>query len=374
VIAWRPAIGWLLAAATFVVSFAFSYGPSSLRMSFPAALAVSAGAAAAVWLSGVRPIAGLAVATIVTCALPVFDSTFDAMGLVIVLVGFQASMRSTLPAWLLVIVVLGALTVNEVWTRWAFDRPFFEPSLINPALMTALAVGLGLQSRRVLEQNSELVRFHEESKRVAVVDERRRIARDVHDVAAHHLSALVVRNQLARRVGSVQALTDAADFSADTAGEALESLRQVVRVLSADDDAPLDPQPTFADIDAVIERMRSAGLEVERRAGDVPTATRDVQIAVVRIAQEALANVLRHRGPGRAWLDLGVDGDDVTLTVEDDGPATIGAGDLGTRRGVEGRGLIGMRERAEACGGRLTVGPSNRGGWRVAAVLPMVRS
>lgn len=381
-ISWRPTVGRLLAAITFVVSFAFSYGPSALKMSLPVAAVVAFLAAATVLLSGSRPVSGLVVAAVLTGLLPVIDSTFDAMALVIVLVGFQASARSPLPPWVLVAAVFGMLTVNEVWTRLAFDRSFAEPSVVNPVLMTALAVGLGLQSRKVVDQHRELARLHVEAERAAVLEERRRIARDVHDIAAHHLSALVVRNQLARRVGSPEALEAAAVFTSDTAAETLNSLRRVVGVLSANDDAPHEPQPTLDELDRVVDRMRSAGLTVERRTSLSATASLEVQMTIVRIAQEALANVLRHRGPGRAWVELDLDGDHVVLTVDDDGPDPSARSSAEDERRTTviarpddepaaGRGLIGMKERAQACGGSLDVGRSSRGGWRVSARLPV---
>jgi len=185
----RPTVARLLAAITFVVSFAFSYGPDALKMSLPVAAIVALLASATVLLSGSRPVAALIVAAVLTGLLPVIDSTFDAMALVIVLVGFQASARSPLPPWVLVGSVLGMLTVNEVWTRLAFDRSFAEPSVVNPVLMTALAVGLGLQSRKVVDQHRELARLHVEAERAAVLEERRRIARGDQPapVTLHHI-------------------------------------------------------------------------------------------------------------------------------------------------------------------------------------------
>ena len=136
----------------------------------------------------------------------------------------------------------------------------------------------------------------------AVLSERQRIARDLHDVAAHHLSALVVQNRLALRISTADSLAEAADFSAQTAGEALDALRKVVGVLS--NDSPLEPQPTLAELNPMFVRLAKAGLVVHRSTGaDVAGLRRDVELAVVRITQEALTNVLRHRGPGQAWFD-----------------------------------------------------------------------
>lgn len=360
-----------LTIVTFVVSFVFSYGPGALRMSLPGATAISVAAAGSVWLSRHRPVAALVVAVALALGLPLFESTFEAMDLVVVLVVFRAATDTALPPWVLATVSLVALTVNDAWQRIAFGEPFAEPSILYPLLLTALAVGLGLQSRQVRAQHAELVALRDADRRRAVSDERRRIARDLHDVAAHHLSALVVRNKLARRIATADALEGAALFTAQTAADTLDSLRQVVHVLNTDDAPPLAPSPSFADIDGVIARMEAAGLQIQRIPLDLPPAAREVEVAVVRIAQEALANVLRHRGPGRCWLALGRRGGAIALTVEDDGPPPWSP-DVAERSWDRpgSYGLIGMRERAEACGGQLVVGPSPRGGWMVSALLP----
>jgi signal transduction histidine kinase len=116
--------------------------------------------------------------------------------------------------------------------------------------------------------------------------------------------------------------------------------------------------------------MRQAGLVVHAdvtRSGESPPA---VNIAGIRIVQEALANVLRHRGPGPAWLSVTERKDHLEVIVEDDGdqpPNTDASPQLGTGTGT---GLLGMRERAEGCGGRLDIETSDVGGWRIRAVLP----
>lgn len=367
----HPLLGAVLTGTTFVVSFAFSYGPDALTMSLPGALAISATAAGSVWLSGRRPVGALVVVVALALALPVIGSTFEVLDLVVVLVVFRAAMDTRLPPWVLATAGLVALTVNDAWQRVAFEESFARPSVLYPLLLTALCVGLGLQSRQVRAQHAELVALRDADRRWAVSDERRRIARDLHDVAAHHLSALVVRNKLARRIDTVDALEEAALFTARTATETLDSLRQVVHVLNTESGPPLAPSPSLADMDRVVTTMEAAGLRIERPASTVSVTSREVEVAVVRIAQEAMANVLRHRGPGRCWLDLGCRGDSIELTVEDDGPSTWRA-DVAARSWHRhgSYGLLGMRERAEACGGHLVVGPSARGGWRVSAVLP----
>jgi signal transduction histidine kinase len=368
---WRQGVASTLAAITFVVAFAFTYGPDAIRMDLGPALLVSLVSAGAVWLSGVKPSAGFVVALVATGVLIATRSTFDAMPLVLVFVGFQALMRTSRSPWLLGGSLLVAMTANDLWSRHLLGRPFAETSITFPALMTALVVGLGLQSRRVRVQHAELASLREVERARAVVDERRRIARDVHDIAAHHLSALVVRNKIARRLDTHQALQEAADFSADTAATALDSLRQVVRVLSTEPTAPMAPQPSLSDIDDVMQRMASAGLEITKDIDTTVPVRRETEVAIVRILQEALANVLRHRGPGEAWVKLGTQSGRVELAIEDDGPTTWSGdtSDLSRHHGG-GHGLIGMRERSEACGGSFSLSRSPRGGWLVAVSLP----
>ena len=370
-IGWHPWVGRVLAAVTFAVTLAFAVGPEAADMGWPASVFVASACAVTVWLSAVRPRAALLLAAATTAALPVVRSTFGAMDLVVVLVGFQAAMHSKLPPWVVASAVFAMLTVNDVWLRSESHQSYMSPSVLYPVLLTALSVGLGLQSRRVLEQHRELIALHDADRLRAVSDERRRIARDLHDIAAHHLSALVVRNKLARRVGTTEALDRAAEFSSETAADALDALRRVVQVLSTGAAAPFDPQPSIADLDAVVRRVGEAGLAVDWQTERTAELPRDVEIAVVRIAQEALANVLQHRGPGRAWLTVAGRGDQLVVTVEDDGPTAWRpevADPHWHRPGSHG--IVGMRERAEACGGRFTVGASPLGGWRVSAELP----
>lgn len=187
----------VLPAVTFALSFAFAYGPEALRMSLPAALAVSAAAAAVVWLSGRRPGAALAAVVALAVALPVLRSTFQGLDLVVALAVFRAAADSRLRPVLPAVAGLVALTVNDVWQRVALDLPFATPGVLLPALLTALAVGLGLQTRRVRAQHAELVALREADRHRAVSEQRRRIARDLHDVAAHHLTAVVVRTKVA---------------------------------------------------------------------------------------------------------------------------------------------------------------------------------
>lgn len=361
-----------LAVATFSVALLFSYGPQAPKMMLPAALGVSLMAAAAALLSGYRPVIAVAVVTVLTGLVPIVDANLQVLDLVIVLVIFRASLLTDVKPWILAVVAFSDLTVNDAWQRVTFHQGWMEPSVLYPGLLTALSVGLGLQSRRVRVQNHELSTLREADRQLAASEERRRIARDLHDIAAHHLTALIVRNRLAVRVNTTEAFEAAARFTADTTADALDAVRQVVRVLNTDHTSPLKPIPGLGDFDDVIERMRVAGLTVVTAGSFRPAADRAVDLAAIRIVAEALVNVLRHRGPGNCWVTVEDDGSTVSVTVEDDGPGTWSPHAEAAAWATPGSyGLIGMRERAEACAGRLVIGPSSRGGWKVAATLPL---
>jgi signal transduction histidine kinase len=357
--------------ASFVVGVVFSLAQSTSSMTKFGNVALTLLGTACVWASTKYPRASLLAVSGLCLGAPALTGSFAALELVVVFVLYQATISSDLDLRVLALVGLGALWANEAWRRTTVSEPLMGAATLYPFVLTAFAIGLGWQGRQLRRANRQLVDLRDADRALARLDERRMIARDLHDVAAHHLSALVVRNKLARRVGTDEALRAASDFTATTATEALDALRQVVGVLSdrpLDNDAPVTPQPTLSDLDGVFSRLEGAGLRIHRDAhAGTPTLRRDVELAILRITQEALTNVLRHRGPGNAWFRLSSDAHHVVLTVDDDGapPATSPLLNEG------GHGLVGMRERAAACGGQLDIGPSTKGGWQVRATLPI---
>lgn len=354
-----------------VVCLAVSVGDGPERMSWPAAVVASLAAAAAVALSWWRPLLALVLALGTCVVLPWANGAMAGLQMVVALLVYQAVARGRTRVWPVAAAALVALTVNVGWTRYRNGEGLVDAATLQPLLLCALALGLATQARALARQRDAVLAAEELNRQVAVEAERRRIARDLHDVAAHHLSAIVVRNRLARRLGTPGDLEAAAGFTADTAQEALDAVRTVVQVLAEPDRPPL--RPARDDLDEVVGRMRNAGLAVEQDiALDGVTLGPDVALAVVRIAQESLTNVLRHRGPGRAWLSVSAAEGRVAVTVEDDGPS-LGEPGAPLPTGPTGQGLAGMRERATACGGRLEVGRSQRGGWRVSALLPAGR-
>jgi signal transduction histidine kinase len=287
-------------------------------------------------------------------------------------------------------------------------RPQLVTAVPVPTLLAAAGawlVGLAIRSQfatrnahlAVLEERAELVAARqEEQSRRATLAERLRIARELHDIVAHHLSVVVIQAQGAQRMVSLdpgraeQAMADI-ERTGRTALDEMRRLLGLLRSGDADNGQPAEPdtgwlgdlrdsQPAesddprlpalgVADVAALAERMRGAGLPVAvHTSGEPRQVPEDVGLTVYRITQEALTNVLKHAGPASAEVHLRF-GSELEVTVTDDGRgASAGLSDSVPGAG---RGTMGMRERVSALGGRLTAGPRAGGGFRVHAVIPL---
>jgi signal transduction histidine kinase len=207
------------------------------------------------------------------------------------------------------------------------------------------------------------------AQRVAA-DERRRIAREMHDVVAHSLAVVVSHAEAGRLVvpGAPGRAPEILDTIAETGREALTEMRGLLGVLRDDspsnDGAPTRPPPGLADLPTLIERMRAAGIEVEYAVPDELQVPPAVGLTVYRIVQEALTNVARHGGP-RPAAEVRVEAAAGDLRVQ-----VSNAGPVPANRSEPGRGLVGMRERAEAVRGTFDAGPAD-GGWQVRATIPL---
>ncbi|MEU4219092.1 sensor histidine kinase [Actinoplanes sp. NPDC026623] len=196
--------------------------------------------------------------------------------------------------------------------------------------------------------------------------ERERLARDLHDTVAHHVSAMAIRAQagLATAASHPDAATDALRVIEAEASRALAEMRGMVRILRRDEPADLAPSPRIADLEKLAGRPRSGPAVDVGIAGDVDDVPPAVGSAIFRLAQESVTNARRHaRHATRIQVRVSADPDSVRLQVSDDGEP--GAG---TR--APGYGLIGMSERAVLLGGTCEAGPAPGRGWTVTAVLP----
>jgi len=200
----------------------------------------------------------------------------------------------------------------------------------------------------------------------AVAAERARIAREMHDIVAHHLSVVILQAAGSRASGRPSLAT--LEKIEHSGRQALTETRRLLNVLRApDESADLVPQPGIAQLAALADTVRSAGLPVSLAIeGDQAKLPAAVEVSAYRIVQEALTNVLKHAGPARATVTVDCADDAVTIEVADDGSGNpVAAGHPGRH------GLAGMRERVAVFGGELRAGPQPGGGFAVRARLPL---
>ncbi|MFH8475105.1 sensor histidine kinase [Streptomyces sp. NPDC018000] len=241
----------------------------------------------------------------------------------------------------------------------------------------ACAVGDAVRSRRafvdaIRERAERAERTRDEEARRRVAEERLRIARDLHDVVAHHIALVNVQAGVAAHVMDKRPdqAKEALAHVREASRSALNELRATVGLLrqSGDPEAPTEPAPGLAVLGDLVDTVRRAGLPVEVACADRrPPLPSAVDLAAYRVIQEALTNVRKHAGPGaKAEVSVVRVGATAEITVIDNGS---GGGCCNGDGG--GHGLLGMRERVTALGGSLTAGPRYGGGFRVHAILPV---
>lgn len=251
-------------------------------------------------------------------------------------------------------------------------------SLLNiVAIGLAFALGDAVRNRRAYlaeverrAQRAEESREQEARRRVA--EERLRIARDLHDVVAHHIALINVQAGVGTHLldSDPEQARMALTHIRKASRSALEELSATVGLLRQQDDplAPTDPIVGLARLDELVAGLAGCGLRVDREVlGEVAALPTAVDVTAYRIVQEALTNVHKHAHTASARLRLRVAGGAVRIVVEDDGIGVV-------EPSAVGHGLIGMRERAAAVGGSLAAGPRTDGGYRVEAVLPTLGS
>jgi signal transduction histidine kinase len=239
-------------------------------------------------------------------------------------------------------------------------------------------VGDNLRVRRAYVAELEAKAARAEADRAAelaqaAAQERERIARELHDVVAHHVSVIAVQAGAARLLaeGGAGATTSRDDWAAieDTARQALTELRQLLGVLRHGGEAPsLAPQPGLGQLERLLDEVRSAGLPVRSELEGTPVALPSaLDLSAYRIVQEALTNVMKHEGRVPTLVVVRYGPAEVEVTVENDGggPRPVAA------VSGAGHGLVGMRERVGVLGGELDAGPRTDGGFAVRARLPL---
>jgi signal transduction histidine kinase len=320
---------------------------------------------------------GLTLAGLVS--IPVIGRTTVTAVLAFVVVTYTFASRTALRPALLTAAGLWVPVLAANALDAGVDDSASSPILLvlNNVLIALVAffVGRSVHNRRAsvraLEERARAAEANQEALAAqAVADERRRIARELHDVVAHHVSVMGVLATGARRVLKRDA--DAADEALATIeGTSRTTLREMRRLLDvlrteAEPAADLTPQPGLAGIEALVEQVREAGLPVALEVAGTPSPLDPgVALTIYRIVQEALTNALKHAGAATASvrLDFGMAWLVVEVSDTGRGPAPDG--------GRLGHGLVGMRERVALYGGTLRTGPRPGGGYRVYARMPM---
>ncbi|MFJ7137247.1 sensor histidine kinase [Streptomyces fungicidicus] len=312
--------------------------------------------------------------------------------------GYQPSVN----VWTPVVGLLSVAGCRPLAVSWAAAAPVgavmvlsglagrLHPALVvaQAALVPVVAIAFGhtryllvRANARLREVTADLVAEQEARARNAVTLERMAIARELHDVVAHHLSVITIQAGLAETVltSDVPAARGALRTVAETGRGALDELRRLLTVLRVQsDDAgqepPYEAAPRLDQLPELVGGATAAGLDIRFTAAGEPVPLPPVvDVCVYRVAQEALTNVIKHAPGARVDLSLDYTPDQVVLTIRDDGGPRGGVrtGERPETVPGAGLGLIGMRERARICGGRLSATPRDGGGFDVEVALPL---
>lgn len=283
-----------------------------------------------------------------------------------------------------VIYALLCAAGTAVWAIWRVsgDGALFMAMLATLTLAFCWILGAFVGARRAYHAEVEerlrlLENERDQQARIAVAEERARIARELHDVVAHAVSVMVVQaDGAAYAIRNNPELAEKALRTISATGrDALAELRRLLGVLREDEQSSdnrsddRSPQPDASSLHSLAEKVELAGLPVRLNCvGNLEDLPAGVSLGIYRIVQEALTNTLKHAGPGaRAAVTVNRLADKVSLEVVDSGMHTEPAPVLVSG----GNGLIGMRERAGVYGGTLDAGPHPNGGWQVRAELPV---
>jgi signal transduction histidine kinase len=320
------------------------------------------------------PVFGLVLAA-AACAGLWTDDAVDGAALLVALYTV-ASMRPRRDALACAAVLEVAGVVGLL--RYAGSLWWFDAIFLSGMFAAALGLGLYYAARRAYlaelhDRAQRLERERDQQAALAAAAERARIAREMHDIVAHHLTVMTTLAEaaIATSATSPERSTEVMRSVAATGRRALADTRRLLGVLRqrpGQEGGALEPVPDLAQLDTLVEQVRSAGLdialEIQGQAPDMPAG---VQLAVYRLVQEALTNTLKHGGAdARARVRLSFVPGELRVDVDDDGSGSAASAPAGV-----GGGLSGMLERVRAYGGDVQVGPRRPAGWAVSARLPL---
>jgi signal transduction histidine kinase len=272
------------------------------------------------------------------------------------------------------VLVIAGVTISQ--TTPGHSEPYDS---IFQALIFATAMAAGVLSRarraslHAAESRAERAEAEVDRHAAsAAAAERARIARELHDVVAHHVSLMAVQSEAAasQLPGQPEQARQSVDVIGDTARQALTELRRLLGVLRGPADRPdTAPAASLTDLGEVLAKVREAGLPVKFEVVGTPSALAPgIELAAFRIVQEALTNTLRHADATHAQVTVSYEPGFVTLSVADSGPRRA---EPPPPQSGSGFGLAGIAERVASCGGSLTVGPSSAAGFALSARLPV---
>ncbi|MGW7523248.1 sensor histidine kinase [Streptomyces sp. NPDC054783] len=300
---------------------------------------------------------------------PWLPGSFLSHLVVLTVVALRTRPRTAASMWVMTAVygfVAGGLFG---WRRYDTNVP---PMLLVSALIL-LAVSLRHIRRQAQQEVTaqQTVTEHERSRRT-LLEERTTIARELHDVVAHHMSVVAIQAEAApyRVENPPEELEKAFATIRENAVAALTELRRVLGVVRAEDyEAPDAPQPTLADLDGLLANVREAGLTVDKAVtGAVRELPQGVELSAYRIVQEALSNTLRHAPGASARVEIGYVLGGLGLRILNTPPP---APHLVKPSPGAGHGITGMRERVSMLNGEMTADPSQDGGYEVTVFLPV---
>jgi signal transduction histidine kinase len=373
---WPRAADAALAIVVFLATVFLTDGPGDsvvIRpvgdVPIPAVLAFAVASAALYWRRRAPLVVlGVAVAAWATT----LGSGYADLGGVTIIALYSAGRYAAGDRWAhagvaaaIAVILIDGLTDPAPWGEAVFG---------GVVLFLAWYVGRRLRLRN--ERAVQVLREQAAEARRIVIEERARIARELHDVVAHRVSLMTVQAGAAKAVAAEdpEGARRAMAAVEEAGRQALDELRHLLGVLRPETDLDgLGPQPGLADLPRLVEQIRGAGVDVSLATDGVSAELpARVDLFAYRIVQEALTNVLKHAGPGaRTEVRLGTDRGGIVLEVVDDGRgATVMPTPGVAEEGARGHGLVGMRERALLLGGTLDAAPRPGGGFRVVAHLP----
>jgi signal transduction histidine kinase len=345
-------------------------------------------------LAAVRPRLALGVSLLPLVLLPVLSlgstgapwpvavTTLLVQTAVIVVAAFVSTWRIAIASWLLSVLAVAVVIATAPERYGTFDASLASAIPFAAVSAGLLAIALLLAQRGSIRAQLERERqvVAAEQGRREVMEERNRIARELHDVVAHGMSVIQVQASSAKyRLPDLDAAA-AAEFDdiGATARSALAEMRQLLGVLRNEDaTAGLGPQPGLFDIPALVDASRRTGVPVSLQwsVSETDAPPPAVALAAYRIVQESLSNAVRHAPGAATRVVVTRSAATIDLSVENDAPeASARPGESGGGHGGGpggGHGLVGMRERALLVGGALEHGPTPAGGYRVTAHLPV---